>query len=130
MSFLRKSVYSVGGFIVLLAVVGIFLPSSAHVQREIEIAAPAASVFALLNDFNQMNKWSRWMDTDSNALITISGPSRGVGATMAWDGQIMGKGSQTIVESVPFRRVVSRLNLGSQGEATSTFDLLESTGGE
>ena len=69
------------------------------------------------------------MDTDSNALITISGPSRGVGASMAWDGQIMGKGSQTIVESVPFRRVVSRLNLGSQGDTTSTFDLLESTGG-
>lgn len=129
MSFIRKSVYAVGGFFVLLAVIGILLPSTAHVQREIEIEAPAASVFALLNDFNQVNKWSPWVDTDPNALFTITGPPRGVGASIAWDGRTLGKGSQTIVESVPFSRLVTRLDLGSQGSAVATFDLSKSATG-
>ena len=123
MQLARKILIGLGGVVLLLFAVGIFLPSRAHVEREILIDAPAATVFALVNDFRQVGKWSPWQETDPNARYEISGPRRGVGAMLAWDGNIVGKGSQRITESVPYERVVSELDLGGQGNAIATFEL-------
>lgn len=107
----------------LLLATGVFLPSRVHVERSITVDAPAATVFALVNDFRQMNKWSAWQETDPNAHYSIGGSPRGEGAHMSWDGNVIGQGQQEIVESVPFTRVVSELDLGSRGDARSTFSL-------
>ena len=125
MRFLNKFVYSIGAVIVALAVIGLFLPSRALVERSIAIDARQATVFALLNDFHQVNKWSPWIEHDPNARIRIFGPRRGVGATVAWDGNIIGQGSQTITESVPFERVVTALDFGDQGKADVVYELRE-----
>lgn len=119
----RKVLIWLGGIVLLLFAVGIFLPSRAHIEREILIDAPAATIFALVNDFHQIGKWSPWQETDPNARYEISGPRRGVGAMLAWDGNIVGQGSQRIIESVPHERVVSELDLGGQGNAIATFSL-------
>ena len=129
MRFLNKFVYSIGGVILALAVVGVFLPSQAVVERSTQIDASRATVFALLNDFHQVNKWSPWIEDDPNARIEIFGPRRGVGATVAWDGNIIGQGSQTIIESVPFERVATALDFGDQGKAGAVFDLRETDDG-
>lgn len=129
MSLFRKTIYSTGIFLLLLIAIGVFLPATAHIQRQIEIDAPVASVFALVNDLKQVNKWSPWAGLDPNALYLISGPSRGVGATQTWDGQIIGQGGQVITESTPYERVVSRLDLGNQRKAVSTFELTKTSSG-
>jgi len=129
MSLARKIAYSTGGVLLVLMMVGLFLPATAHVERQIQIAAPPAIVFALVNDFHQINQWSPWLDTDPNALYTISGPTRCVGATLSWDGRIVGKGSQVIMESEPFYRIVSELDLDSQGQALGTFEFLQTEKG-
>ena len=129
MRFLNKFVYSIGAVIVALAVIGLFLPSRALVERSIAIDARQATVFALLNDFHQVNKWSPWIDDDPNAQIEIFGPRRGVGATVAWNGNIIGQGSQTITESVPFERVVIALDFVDQGKADVVFELREADEG-
>jgi effector-binding domain-containing protein len=123
MAFLKKLLYAIGALILVLAVVGIFLPSRAHIERNIIIDAGRATIFALLNDFHQVNKWSPWIEEDPNARIEISGPRRGAGATVAWDGNIIGQGSQTITESVPYERVVSELGFGDQDKAHAAFKL-------
>lgn len=125
MSFLRKFLYSIGVLILGLAVIGIFLPSRTHVERSITIDASRATVFALLNDFHQVNKWSPWIEADANARVDILGPRRGVGATIVWDGNIVGHGSQMITESVPFERVGTALDFGDQGKANAVFNLSE-----
>ena len=125
MSIARKIAYSAGALLLAVMLIGLLLPSTARVERQIRIEAPPASVFALINDFNQINQWSPWVATDPNALITISGPTRGVGATITWDGRIVGQGHQVILESQPFSRVVSQLDLGGQGRPTSSFELLQ-----
>ena len=125
MSIARKFAYSAGGLLLALMLLGLMLPPTVHVERAIRIDAPPASVFALINDFNQINQWSPWVATDPNALFTVSGPPRGVGATITWDGSIVGQGRQVILESEPFSRVVSELDLGGQGRPTSTFELLQ-----
>ena len=129
MGFLKKFLYSIGALILGLVVIGLFLPSRAQIERSVTIDASRATVFALLNDFHQVNKWSPWIEADANAKIDISGPRRGVGATVVWDGNIVGQGSQVITESVPFERVVTALDFGDQGKANAVFDLNETDDG-
>ncbi len=129
MSLARKIACSAAGGLAVLIVIGLLLPSTPHVERQILIQAPPATVFALVNDFHQINKWSPWLDTDPNALYTISGPARGVGATLTWDGQIVGQGSQVITISEPSFRIVSKLDLDSPGQTTGTFEFLQTEKG-
>jgi effector-binding domain-containing protein/uncharacterized protein YndB with AHSA1/START domain len=129
MSLARKILIGFGSFVLLLVAVGIFLPSHAHVERSILIDSPPATVFALVNDFRQRARWSPWQETDPNAHYDIGGARRGVGATLAWTGDIIGEGSQRIVESVPYERVVTELDAGGRGAATSTLHLRPSDAG-
>jgi effector-binding domain-containing protein/uncharacterized protein YndB with AHSA1/START domain len=123
MVFLRKLVYWIGALILAVLVIGLILPSQTVVERSIRIDAGRATVFALLNDFHQVNKWSPWANEDPNARIDYLGPRRGVGATVVWEGNIIGQGSQTIIDSVPYERIVTSLDFGDQGEAGAVFDL-------
>ena len=128
-SFLNKFIVSIGAVVLALALIALFLPSQTIVERGITIDASRATVFSLLNDFHQVNKWSRWLEDDPNARTDYSGPRRGVGAMFAWDGNIVGKGSQTISESVPFERVVLALEFDDRAEATTVFELSETDEG-
>lgn len=125
MSFTRKITYTIGIGSVLFFAIGVFLPSMARVERSLAIDAHPATVFALLNDFHQMNKWSRWLAKDPNARIDISGPTRGVGATMTWSGNIIGNGTQVIVRSEPLQSIVTRLSLQDMGDIDTSFWLTE-----
>ena len=119
----KKILVGLGIIILLVFAIGIFLPSRVHVERQVEIDAPIATVFALVNDFRQIGKWSPWQESDPNARYEISGPPRGVGAAIAWDGNIVGRGKQKIIESVPYERVVTEIDLGSPGAMVSSFQL-------
>lgn len=123
MSFTRKFSYAIGGASALFFAIGVFLPSTARVERALAIDAHAATVFALLNDFHQVNKWSPWLATDPNARIDISGPTRGVGAMMTWSGNIIGNGAQVIVSSEPLQKIVTRLSLQNMGDIETSFRL-------
>jgi hypothetical protein len=121
----QKLIYAIIGFVVLLIVIGLALPRYGRVIVSTDIDAPAATVFAQLNDFHRVQLWSPLSDTDPNARIVYSGPKRGQGATMTWDGAIIGTGAQTITESRPFERVATLIN---NGEARTWFDLSAQTG--
>ncbi len=126
MSITRKIGYFLGAAGLLFFAVGVFLPSTARIEREIAIEAHRATVFALLNDFHQVNKWSRWPATDPNARVDIGGPPRGVGATMSWSGVIIGSGTQTIVASEPLHKIATVMILQDIGEVNTSFTLTES----
>lgn len=116
---------------VLLALVAVFvaggflLPSSTHVERSVVVARPPAEMFATLNSWKRFNAWSPWHARDPKTVYTYEGPESGVGASMAWASEQsdVGKGRQTIVESVPDRRIVSKLQFEGQGDATAVFAL-------
>ncbi len=118
-----------GGLILLLILVGFALPQHARVVASHEIDARPATVFALVNDFERVRLWSPWIETDPNARIRISGPQRGVGAGISWDGQILGSGSQTITESRPFEYIGTLINAGEPGAARSWFDFSDTGSG-
>ena len=117
---MQKVLYIAVGFIVLLIAVGLALPRHGRVEVDATIDAPPATVFAQVNDFHRVQLWSPLTETDPNARIVYSGPERGVGATMTWDGAILGTGSQTITGSTPYKRVETSIN---NGEARTWFNV-------
>ena len=113
------------GLVVLLLIVSLFLPSSAHVERSAVISAPQSTVFALVNGYARFNEWSPWANIDPEAVYTREGPAHGVGARQVWqsDDNNVGSGSQEITLSEPFDRVETALDFGRQGTAQAFFDL-------
>ncbi|NCF50069.1 hypothetical protein GWP57_00560 [Gammaproteobacteria bacterium] len=126
---MQKLLYAVGGFVLILVLVGLALPRHASVSATTQIDANPATVFALVNDFHRVALWSPWVESDPNARITYSGPGRGAGATMTWDGTIIGTGTQTITDSRPHTYLESVINPAEPGSARSWFDLEGGNGG-
>jgi uncharacterized protein YndB with AHSA1/START domain len=106
-------------------IVALFAPDEVHMERAIVIDRPPAEVFAVLNDFRRFNDWSPWAAKDPQAKYTWSGPSSGVGARLAWEGDpaTVGTGSQEITASVPNERVETALDFGEQGNARARWTL-------
>ena len=65
-----------------------------------------------------------WLDGDPNARINIAGPVRGVGASMDWDGQIIGSGRRTITHSTAFTSVTSILELDNGATVDTHFSIV------
>lgn len=120
---MQKVLYGVVGSVILLIIIGFSLPSAHRVEVTIEIDAQQATVFALVNDFRRVTLWAPWADTDPNARFIYSGTSRGAGATVTWDGTLLGSGTQTIAESRPYEYVGILMSPGEPGEAKSWFRL-------
>ena len=126
---MQKFLYVIGAVVALLIVIGLLLPRHSRVEVSTLIDAPPATVFALVNDFHRADLWSPKTATDPNARVVFSGPDRGVGATVSWDGVIVGSGTQTIVESRPYEHVATTINPGEAGEAHTWFDIGREQGG-
>lgn len=131
MSVLKKILVGLAVLVVLLVLVGLLLPASAHVERTTTIDAPTANVFALVNSYRNFNRWSPWAERDPETVYTYEGPDSGVGAKMSWASQNpqVGTGFQTITASQPYSRVETLLDFGSQGTAEAFFDLEETDSG-
>ena len=125
---MRKISYGIVGFVALLLIVGLMLPRHARVDVATRIDAHPATVFALVNDFRRQSVWSPLTETDPNARVVFSGPARGVGATVTWDGTIIGTGTQIITESRPFELVETAINPDESGSARSWFDISDDSG--
>lgn len=96
------------------------LPSEGRITRSATIAAPAATLFDHVNDFNKWQAWSPWAKLDPNAKSKFEGPASGVGAAFSWDGNDeVGEGKMTIVDSKPGESVKIRLDFKKPMESTS-----------
>ena len=86
-------------------------PGNFRVERSTTIAAPAETIFPLINDLQAWARWSPYEKLDPNTKHTFAGPRQGVGASCSWAGNSkVGEGKMTIVESKPYDRVTLRLD--------------------
>jgi sugar lactone lactonase YvrE len=120
---LQRILIGLFAIVALAAVIGLFLPSSAHVDRSITIDVPQQSLFTIVNGFRTFNQWSPWHDLEPEASTTYRGPNFGVGATMTWQGERLGTGSQEIIASEPPGVVRTALDFGRQGTAEAEIEL-------
>jgi carbon monoxide dehydrogenase subunit G len=111
---LIKILIGVVGGLVVIAAVAATRSSAYHVERKLDVAAPADVVFAVLNDLRQFSGvlvmfGSTLEKNDPNMQNTFEGPAAGVGQSWAWSGKKAGQGSLTIESSVPGQKVTMKL---------------------
>lgn len=125
MAFARLAFRVLFILLILLAVIGLLLPSSTAVERSIVINAAPAKVFPHLNGMQAFHAWSPWAAIDPQTVYEFSGPENGVGSRMSWysGNQQVGQGSQEITDSEPHRRVVTSMEFGDKGNGIATFVL-------
>lgn len=84
----------------IAVVVAVFLPSSGHVERVVELSNPVRQVYDTVNGFGRYQDYSALRTFDPAVKFTRSGPESGVGAKIAWDTKYdqIGDGSLTITE--------------------------------
>jgi hypothetical protein len=128
-SMLAKILVGVAAALVLFVAVVATRPSAYHVERRLEVAAPADLVFGVLNDLHQFAGvlvlfGSPWEKLDPDMQKTFEGPAAGVGQSLAWNGnREVGRGRMTIEESVPGRKVGMKLEFVEPMKSTSTCAL-------
>jgi len=72
------------------------------ITRSATIAADAATIHDLVDDFHEWAKWSPWEDIDPALERSYTGPDQGVGAHYAWRGnRKAGEGSMEITGLAP-----------------------------
>ncbi|MDB6108491.1 MAG: hypothetical protein JWR69_241 [Pedosphaera sp.] len=94
--------------IALVAIVAVFVvvvavqPSEYRVTRTATISAPAAAVFAQVDDFHKWEAWSPWAKIDPAMKQTYEGAPAGTGAIYTWAGNNdVGAGRMTLTENHP-----------------------------
>jgi hypothetical protein len=130
MKIVKRILAFLAALIVVLAVVGFLLPTNAHVERNIEINAPAEKIFPLIANLKENGKWSPWHARDPDMKQTFTGEDGKVGSKVAWESQNkkVGTGTQEVTALVPNERVETHLDFGAQGNADAYFQIDEAGG--
>jgi uncharacterized protein YndB with AHSA1/START domain len=114
------------GVVVAIAIFLIYVstkPNSFRYERSTVIAAPAAVVFAQVNDFHKWQAWNPWGKLDPATKETFSGAESGLGAGYAWAGNgNVGEGRMTIMESRPNEFIQIKLEFVKPFAATNTAE--------
>ncbi len=94
-----------------------------RIERSTNIQASPEKIFALINDFKQWEEWSPWEKIDPALKRTYSGPTSGIGAVYAWQGnKNVGQGRMEIIEASPFSKVTIKLDFIAPFAAHNTVE--------
>lgn len=86
------------GLVVLLVIVGLFLPSRVTVERSITIDQPVEKIFSWVADLKLWPQWTVWNATEDPTLAyTYPGPTTGLGGSMNWTAKKMRDGTLKFV---------------------------------
>ena len=116
------------GLTLAVLVIGVVLaaatrPAAFRVTRSASIAAPAATVFAQVNDFHRWPAWNPWATIDPAMKETYEGAAAGPGAIYTWSGNgQVGAGRMTLVESRPGELIRITLEFLRPFAATNTAE--------
>ena len=120
---LKKIPVGIGAILLAFVVFVALQPSDYRVARSATISAPAADVFAHVNNFHKWEAWSPWAKLDPAAKATFEGPAAGKGAIFKWDGNAqVGAGIMTLTESQPGELVRIKLDFVKPMVGTSTAE--------
>jgi uncharacterized membrane protein len=123
---IRTIIAAVVVFVLVVAVVGLLLPTSYSVRRSIIIDAPPEKVHEYVGDLSKWERWSPWEEEDPTLIVTLGEKTSGVGASESWVGD-SGGGAITITESSPSTGVKYDLlfNGGEyESEGSMTYEAL------
>lgn len=121
---LRTTLLAIAAVLILIFVVGLFLPSEAHVERSTTIDAPPDVVYSQISDFTTWPAWSAWFDNDPTMEATFSEKSSGIGASYSWSSENSGAGEMTIMEADPPNSMKTLIDFGEMGISNGSWKLV------
>jgi effector-binding domain-containing protein/ribosome-associated toxin RatA of RatAB toxin-antitoxin module len=95
------------------------LPASYDFSRSIVINAPAEYAFEQVNEVKNWEQWSPWAAMDNTAEFTYHDQTVGTGAWYSWNGDTVGVGKLTIVESEPNSHIKTKLEFTEPNQVLS-----------
>jgi hypothetical protein len=128
MKILKKVFLALVALVVVLLVVGYFLPASYRVERSIVIRARPDAVFARVNTLKHWPEWTAWtVARFPDMKLSFSGPDAGEGAVYSWTGKTSGDGTLKITKSEPGKLITYDLDFEhgkylSKGEISFTAE--------
>ncbi|MDA9775800.1 SRPBCC family protein [Flavobacteriales bacterium] len=130
MKFLKGLLITLIALFAVYVLLSFFLPSNTHVERNVEINAPAGTVWSKISVFKNWEAWSPWIENDSSINNVYTGTDGDLGSKMSWTSDSSGVGFMEILESVPNEKLVAILAFTEPWESSSedTFILTEKDG--
>lgn len=99
---LKRALLALAALPILYLGVGAALPRTWQIEEGIEVAATPEALHAIVDDLANFDDWyNHARDRDERQRVQLSQQTRGVGATIRWNGLLMGNGSLTITKSEP-----------------------------
>ncbi len=119
----KKLLLAFAVVLVVFAIVVVTRPNEYRVTRTATMNAPAAAVFAQVNDLGKWQPWSPWAKLDPTAKNSFAGPASGKDASFSWVGNSeVGEGRMTITESRPNEFIRFHLEFFKPMAGTSTAE--------
>ncbi|MGH8233611.1 MAG: polyketide cyclase [Rhodanobacteraceae bacterium] len=108
---------------ILAVIVGLFLPSHAHIERSIDISHNPQHIYDVLNNFRRFPDYvgGDLQAQDPQIKFSFSGPAYGPGATISWTGSSERDSGKLVNKSG---------NIDLTGNSTVTWDLTNHWRGE
>ncbi len=126
---LKKMLVGMVVVVVLVLLVGWFLPRDFAMERSIVVNRPESQVHAYLASLKNQQEWSPWAKMDPKAMNDFSGEDGAVGSIHRWSGNAdVGKGEQEVKNIFPGRIDIElRFQEPMEGKAQAYF-LIEAIG--
>ncbi len=115
MKWFKRILIGLVALLLLLAAVGLALPSHFSVERSVTIAAPADKVYSLIAAPREWKRWTVWNRRDPVMQMQYAGPEAGAGARWSWRSASEGNGEMEFTAAVPGHRVDYRLSFPDFG---------------
>ncbi|PLX10951.1 MAG: hypothetical protein C0597_15900 [Marinilabiliales bacterium] len=109
MKFLKWLGIVFASIIALFLIIPLFLPSTFHVERNIEIERPVDMVFQTAVDMSKRAKWDPWIEMEPDVEMNVTMTPEIIGSGYSWKGEIIGEGIITIKEFIPNEKIKSEI---------------------
>ena len=127
---LATILYALLGLVVLLVIIGLFLPAKVTVLRSITIDKPVEAIFPWAADLKLWPQWTVWNAAEDPTLkYDYPGPTTGSGGAMHWTAKKMGDGSLTFTECQVNQALRYELRMPAHGTNVHGNIEFESVGG-
>jgi effector-binding domain-containing protein len=130
MKFLKWLGITILAIVVLYLIIPLFLSSTFHVERSINIERPVEIVFQSAVDMNMRAKWDPWIELEPEVEMNVTTTPEIIGSGYTWKGEIIGKGEIEIVEFIPNELIKSKIRFiepqSMESDVIWTFESNES----
>ncbi len=109
MKILKRIGIGLLALVLLITIIGFFLPSAVHVEESGEMKAAPEVVYAQIADFTQWNNWSPWHEMDTTMKLTFEGEPMTVGHGYSWTSEELGDGHIVFTKLEPYSMLESEM---------------------